>query len=47
MTSAHGGNYAGQYACDGWVDNLGPTLLLIIRTIRFLIQGHSLKKTVN
>ena len=25
MTSANGGNYAGQYPCDGWVDNLEPT----------------------
>ena len=31
MTSANGGNYAGQYPCDdcdGWVDNLEPTLLI-------------------
>ena len=28
MTSANGGNYAGQYPCDGWVDdyNLEPIL---------------------
>ena len=25
MTSANGGNYAEQYPCDGWIDNLEPT----------------------
>ena len=30
MSSANGGTYARQYPCDGWVDNLEPTLLLII-----------------
>ena len=25
MTSTNGGTYAGQYACDDWVDNLEPT----------------------
>ena len=25
MTSANGGTYAGQYPCDGWVENLEPT----------------------
>ena len=25
MTSANGGTYAGQYTCDGCVDNLKPT----------------------
>ena len=25
MTSANGGTYAGQYPCDGWVDDLEPT----------------------
>ena len=25
MTSASNGTYAGQYPCDGWVDNLEPT----------------------
>ena len=28
MTSAKGGNYAGQYPCDGRIDNLEPTLLI-------------------
>ena len=41
MTSANGGNYAGQYSSDGWVDNLEPTLLLII--LCFLIFGQNLK----
>ena len=27
MTPANGGTYAGQYPCDGWVDNLETTLL--------------------
>ena len=45
MTSANGGTYTGQYPCDGWVDNLEPTLLVTI--IFFLIQGHNLKKTIN
>ena len=44
MTSANGGTYAGQYPCDGRVDNLKPTLLIHI--IRFLIEGHNLKKTL-
>ena len=44
MTLANGGTYAGQYPCDGWVDNLEPTLLIAV--ICFLIQGHNLKKTI-
>ena len=28
-TSANGGTYAGQYPCDGWVENLEPTLITI------------------
>ena len=27
MTSANGGTSAGQYPCDGWVDDLEPTPL--------------------
>ena len=34
-TSANGGNCAGQYPCDRWVDNLGPTLW--VRIICFFI----------
>ena len=45
MTSANGGTYTGQYQCDGWVDNLEPTLF--IGQIYFRIQGHHLKKTMN
>ena len=30
MTSANGATYAGQYPCDGWVDNLEPTVLITI-----------------
>ena len=30
MTSVSGGTYAGQYQCDGWVDNLEPTLFIIL-----------------
>ena len=30
MTSANGGNYAGQYSSDGWVDNLEPTFILLV-----------------
>ena len=40
MTSANGRTYAGHYPCDGWVDNLEPTISMTI----FLIQGHNLKK---
>ena len=43
MTSANCGNYAGQYPCDGWVDNL--ELTLVIKVASFLIQGHNLKQT--
>ena len=32
----NGWTYAGQYPCDGWVDNPEPTLLLPV--ICFLIQ---------
>ena len=45
MTSANGGTYARQYPCDGWVDNLEPTLLVTI--IYFLIQAHNLKPLMN
>ena len=45
MTSTNGGTYAGQYACDDWVDNLETTLSITITC--FLIQGHNLKKTIN
>ena len=49
MTSANGGNYAGQYLCDGWVNNLESTLLIrvFVPIICFLIQGQDLKKTIN
>ena len=40
MTSANGGTYSGEYPCDGWADNLEPTLLKNI--ICFLIQAHNL-----
>ena len=45
ITSANGGTYAGQYPCNGWVDNLKSTRL--ITNICFLIQGHNLKETIN
>ena len=44
MTSANGGTYAEKYPCDGWVDNLEPTLLL---PVFFLIQGHNPNSTTN
>ena len=31
MTSANGGIYAGRYPCDGWVDNLEPTVKALVR----------------
>ena len=49
MTLTNGGTYAGKYPFHGLVDNLEPTLLIII--VCFLIQGHNqghnLKKTIN
>ena len=46
MTSANGVTRdAGQHPCDGYVDNLKPTVSITI--IYFLIQGHNLKKTVH
>ena len=30
MTPANGGTYAGQYPCDGWVDNLEPTAVVVL-----------------
>ena len=33
MTSANGGIYAGQYPCDGWVDNLEPTVKALVRWV--------------
>ena len=45
MISANGGTYAGQYPCEGRVDDLEPNLLITI--ICFLIQGNNLKKTIN
>ena len=45
MTSANGGTYAGQYPCDGWVDNLESTLFATI--ICFRNQGHNPKKTIH
>ena len=44
MTLVNGGTYAGHYPCDGWVDNLEPTVL-IMTVICFPIQGYNLKKT--
>ena len=44
MTLVNGGTYAGQYPCDGWVDNLEPTLLMTV--FCFLTQGHSPEKTI-
>ena len=29
-TSANGGTYAGQYPCDGWVENLKPAIIVVI-----------------
>ena len=44
MTPSNGGTYAGQYPCDGWVDNLETTLLT---TILFsLTQGQHPRKTL-
>ena len=44
MAMVNGGTYARQNPCDGWVDNLEPTLLMAV--IYFLIEGHNLKKTI-
>ena len=41
MTSANGEIYGGHYPCDGWVENLEPTLSM---TVICLIRGHNLKK---
>ena len=38
-----GTSQAPQYPCDGWVDNLEPTLLITV--ICFLIHAHNLTKT--
>ena len=45
MAMVNGGTYARQNPCDGWVDNLEPTLLMAV--IYFLIEGHNLKKTIH
>ena len=48
MTSANGGNYAGKYRREGWFHNLDLTLFINTTTYAlFLIQGDSLKKTIN
>ena len=31
MTVTNGGIYAGQYPCDGWVDNLESTVKALVR----------------
>ena len=46
MIPANGGTYAGQYPCDGWIDNLEPTLLLVTYVLCFLIHAHNLKKII-
>lgn len=44
MTSANDVTYAGQHPCDGWVDNVEPTLFMTVTC--FLFHGHNLKKTI-
>ena len=42
MTSANGGNYTGQYRCDGWVDNLKLTLLTTLVCFLFTVWRKTL-----
>ena len=42
MSSANGGTYAGQYSCNGWVDDLKPT-----PSLEYASRFHLLSITVD